>query len=161
MLKCWNCLQVVRSLFYNKANSSIITVSVYKQDNFSSLNCRSTSLECDAAPHRAEWRVYQARRSVHHGGQGSRHREGSASKARGYFDSTPYTLKGFDSLNFRRYLGCYGIRNPQATGPRRMFARLDVVTRRAATAAAAGTFGGGIRGPVSLSSRRSRCDTRV
>lgn len=37
--------QVIRSLFYNKANNSIITVSVYKQDNFSSLNCRSTPLE--------------------------------------------------------------------------------------------------------------------
>lgn len=38
--------EVIRSLFYNKANNSIITVSVYKQDNFSSLNCRSTPLEC-------------------------------------------------------------------------------------------------------------------
>mmetsp|Transcript_9688 Transcript_9688/g.22379 ORF Transcript_9688/g.22379 Transcript_9688/m.22379 type:complete len:429 (+) Transcript_9688:245-1531(+) len=37
--------EVIRSLFYNKANNSIITVSVYKQDNFSSLNCRSTPLE--------------------------------------------------------------------------------------------------------------------
>ena len=33
------------SLFFNKANNSIITVSVYKDDNFSSLKCRSTPLE--------------------------------------------------------------------------------------------------------------------
>ena len=43
-------LQVVRSLFYNKANNSIITVSVYKQDHFSTLNCRSTPLEYEAPP---------------------------------------------------------------------------------------------------------------
>ena len=37
--------EVVRSLFYNKANQSIITVSVYRADNFSSLKCRTTPLE--------------------------------------------------------------------------------------------------------------------
>eukprot|EP00960_Hanusia_phi_P053934 762505-Hanusia_phi.AAC.1 len=37
--------EVIRSLFYNKTNNSIITVSVYKGDNFSSLVCRSTSVE--------------------------------------------------------------------------------------------------------------------
>lgn len=37
--------EVVRSLFYNKANHSLITVSVYRADNYSSLKCRSTSLE--------------------------------------------------------------------------------------------------------------------
>lgn len=37
--------EVIRSLFFNKASNSIITVSVYKHDNFSSLNCRSTPLE--------------------------------------------------------------------------------------------------------------------
>jgi len=37
--------EVIRSLFFNKANNSIITVSVYKEDNFSSLKCRSTPLE--------------------------------------------------------------------------------------------------------------------
>lgn len=37
--------EVIRSLFYNKANGSLITVSVYREDNYSSLKCRSTSLE--------------------------------------------------------------------------------------------------------------------
>ncbi|KNC55503.1 uncharacterized protein AMSG_01768 [Thecamonas trahens ATCC 50062] len=37
--------EVVRSLFYNKVNKSIITVSVYRTDNFSSLRCRTTPLE--------------------------------------------------------------------------------------------------------------------
>ncbi len=37
--------EVIRSLFYNKANSSLITVSVYRDDSFSSLKCRSTSIE--------------------------------------------------------------------------------------------------------------------
>jgi len=37
--------EVIRSLFYNKANNSLITVSVYRHDNFSSLNCRSSQLE--------------------------------------------------------------------------------------------------------------------
>lgn len=37
--------EVVRSIFYNKLNQSIITVSVFKGDNFSSLKCRSVSLE--------------------------------------------------------------------------------------------------------------------
>ena len=37
--------EVIRSLFYNKNNDSLITVSVYGQDNFSSLKCRSTPME--------------------------------------------------------------------------------------------------------------------
>lgn len=37
--------EVIRSLFFNKSNNSIITVSVYRYDNFSSLNCRSTPIE--------------------------------------------------------------------------------------------------------------------
>jgi hypothetical protein len=38
--------EVIRSLFYNKNNNSLITVSVYSIDNYSSLKCRTTSLEC-------------------------------------------------------------------------------------------------------------------
>lgn len=38
--------EVIRSLFYNKNNDSLITVSVYASDNFSSLKCRSTRIEC-------------------------------------------------------------------------------------------------------------------
>ncbi|XP_024981781.1 uncharacterized protein LOC112518355 isoform X1 [Cynara cardunculus var. scolymus] len=37
--------EVIRSLFYNKNNESLITVSVYASDNFSSLKCRSTQIE--------------------------------------------------------------------------------------------------------------------
>lgn len=37
--------EVVRSLFLNKSNKSLITVSVFREDNFSSLKCRSTPLE--------------------------------------------------------------------------------------------------------------------
>jgi len=37
--------EVIRSLFYNKNNNSIITVSVYASDNFSSLKCRTTPIE--------------------------------------------------------------------------------------------------------------------
>lgn len=37
--------EVIRSLFYNKNNDSLITVSVYASDNFSSLKCRSTKIE--------------------------------------------------------------------------------------------------------------------
>lgn len=37
--------EVIRSLFYNKNNDSLITVSVYASDNFSSLRCRSTRIE--------------------------------------------------------------------------------------------------------------------
>lgn len=37
--------EVIRSLFYNKTNESIITVSVYRIDNFSSLKCRSTYIK--------------------------------------------------------------------------------------------------------------------
>eukprot|EP00007_Cunea_sp_BSH-02190019_P003072 CAMPEP_0174235938 /NCGR_PEP_ID=MMETSP0417-20130205/5224_1 /TAXON_ID=242541 /ORGANISM="Mayorella sp, Strain BSH-02190019" /LENGTH=568 /DNA_ID=CAMNT_0015314517 /DNA_START=198 /DNA_END=1901 /DNA_ORIENTATION=+ len=36
--------EVVRSLFYNKANRSIITVSVLRSERFSRLHCRSTPL---------------------------------------------------------------------------------------------------------------------
>ena len=36
--------EVIRSLFYNKTNDSLITVSVYRHDNFSSLKCRSTPI---------------------------------------------------------------------------------------------------------------------
>lgn len=38
--------EVIRSLFYNKNNDSLITVSVYASDNFSSLKCRTTRIEC-------------------------------------------------------------------------------------------------------------------
>lgn len=37
--------EVIRSLFYNKNNDSLITVSVYASENFSSLKCRSTRIE--------------------------------------------------------------------------------------------------------------------
>ncbi|XP_078445246.1 uncharacterized protein LOC144714385 isoform X2 [Wolffia australiana] len=37
--------EVIRSLFYNKNNDSLITVSVYAADNFSSLRCRTTKIE--------------------------------------------------------------------------------------------------------------------
>ncbi|KAL2612960.1 hypothetical protein R1flu_024652 [Riccia fluitans] len=37
--------EVIRSLFYNKNNNSLITVSVYASDNFSSLKCRTTPIE--------------------------------------------------------------------------------------------------------------------
>ncbi|KAI7745977.1 hypothetical protein M8C21_001601, partial [Ambrosia artemisiifolia] len=37
--------EVIRSLFYNKNNDSLITVSVYASDNFSSLKCRSIRIE--------------------------------------------------------------------------------------------------------------------
>mmetsp|Transcript_5510 Transcript_5510/g.9814 ORF Transcript_5510/g.9814 Transcript_5510/m.9814 type:complete len:450 (-) Transcript_5510:4-1353(-) len=37
--------EVIRSLFYNKSNNSLITVSVYREDSYSSLKCRSTPLE--------------------------------------------------------------------------------------------------------------------
>ncbi|KAF9586814.1 hypothetical protein IFM89_039966 [Coptis chinensis] len=37
--------EVIRSLFYNKNNDSLITVSVYASDNFSSLKCRTTRTE--------------------------------------------------------------------------------------------------------------------
>lgn len=37
--------EVIRSLFYNKAAHSLITVSVYRVDNFASLKCRNTQLE--------------------------------------------------------------------------------------------------------------------
>ena len=37
--------EVIRSIFYNKVNSSIISVSVFMEDNFASLKCRSTPLQ--------------------------------------------------------------------------------------------------------------------
>ncbi|VFQ81107.1 unnamed protein product [Cuscuta campestris] len=37
--------EVIRSLFYNRNNDSIITVSVHSSDNFSSLKCRTTGIE--------------------------------------------------------------------------------------------------------------------
>ncbi|KAL8192829.1 hypothetical protein R6Q57_027277 [Mikania cordata] len=37
--------EVIRSLFYNKNNDSLITVSVYAADSFSSLKCRTTRIE--------------------------------------------------------------------------------------------------------------------
>ena len=37
--------EVIRSLYFNKANESLITVSVYRDENFASLRCRSTPLE--------------------------------------------------------------------------------------------------------------------
>ncbi|KMZ60913.1 Transducin/WD40 repeat-like superfamily protein [Zostera marina] len=37
--------EVIRSLFYNKNNDSLITVSVYASENFDSLKCRSTGIE--------------------------------------------------------------------------------------------------------------------
>ncbi|CAA6654555.1 unnamed protein product [Spirodela intermedia] len=37
--------ELIRSLFYNKNNESLITVSVYASDNFSSLKCRTTRIE--------------------------------------------------------------------------------------------------------------------
>lgn len=37
--------EVIRSLFFNKNNDSLITVSVYASDSFSSLKCRTTPIE--------------------------------------------------------------------------------------------------------------------
>ncbi|CAM0949838.1 unnamed protein product [Alopecurus aequalis] len=37
--------EVIRSLFYNKNNDSLITVSVYASDHFSTLKCRTTPIE--------------------------------------------------------------------------------------------------------------------
>ena len=37
--------EVIRSLFYNKTAHSLITVSVYREDNFASLKCRNTHVE--------------------------------------------------------------------------------------------------------------------
>ena len=34
--------EVIRSLFFNKTSQSVITVSVYREDNFASLKCRNT-----------------------------------------------------------------------------------------------------------------------
>jgi len=38
--------ELIRSLFYDKRNNSIITVSVFEYDNFSCLRCRAIHLEC-------------------------------------------------------------------------------------------------------------------
>ena len=38
--------EVIRSLFFNKHNQNLITVSVYSGDNYTSLRCRTTPLEC-------------------------------------------------------------------------------------------------------------------
>jgi hypothetical protein len=37
--------EVIRSLFYNKNNDSLITVSVYESDRFALLKCRTTPIE--------------------------------------------------------------------------------------------------------------------
>lgn len=37
--------EIIRSLFHNKANRTIITVSVFRSDNYTSLKCRSTSID--------------------------------------------------------------------------------------------------------------------
>lgn len=37
--------EVIRSLFYNKNNDSLITVSVYASDHFSTLKCRTTPIQ--------------------------------------------------------------------------------------------------------------------
>lgn len=42
--------EIIRSLFYNKNNDSLITVSVYSMDNYTSLRCRTTPLECALGP---------------------------------------------------------------------------------------------------------------
>jgi hypothetical protein len=48
--------EVIRSLFLNRKNNSLITVSVHRDDNFSSLKCKSVSLHdiADCHPERAE-----------------------------------------------------------------------------------------------------------
>ena len=43
--------EVVRSLFYNKQNQSLITVSVYPHDQYTSLQCRSTPIEYELVYH--------------------------------------------------------------------------------------------------------------
>lgn len=42
--------EIIRSLFYNRNNNSLITVSVYSLDNYTSLRCRSTPIECALYP---------------------------------------------------------------------------------------------------------------
>jgi len=37
--------EVIRSLFYNKFNHSLVTVSVFRADNFNALKCRTTPLQ--------------------------------------------------------------------------------------------------------------------
>jgi len=37
--------EVLRSLFYNKSNDSLITVSVYAYDSYSTMKCRTTPIE--------------------------------------------------------------------------------------------------------------------
>eukprot|EP00696_Hemimastix_kukwesjijk_P008406 gnl/Hemi2/20617_TR6841_c0_g1_i1.p1 gnl/Hemi2/20617_TR6841_c0_g1~~gnl/Hemi2/20617_TR6841_c0_g1_i1.p1 ORF type:complete len:419 (+),score=83.56 gnl/Hemi2/20617_TR6841_c0_g1_i1:163-1419(+) len=38
--------EVIRSLFFNKAECALVTVSVFRSDNYSSLHCRATPLAC-------------------------------------------------------------------------------------------------------------------
>lgn len=38
--------EIIRSLYYNKSNDSVMTVSVLGSDYFSSLKCRTTRIEC-------------------------------------------------------------------------------------------------------------------
>jgi len=38
--------EVIRSLFYNKNNDTLITASVYASDNFSSMKYRTTRIGC-------------------------------------------------------------------------------------------------------------------
>ncbi len=47
--------EVIRSLFFNKHNQNLITVSVYSGDNYTSLRCRTTPLECAAS--RPTWKL--------------------------------------------------------------------------------------------------------
>ena len=37
--------ELIRSLFYNRCNNSIITVSVHRHDQFAALKCRTTTFE--------------------------------------------------------------------------------------------------------------------
>jgi hypothetical protein len=37
--------ELIRSIFYNRVNESIIVVSVTKKDDYNSLKCRNVSLE--------------------------------------------------------------------------------------------------------------------
>ncbi|KAF9615016.1 hypothetical protein IFM89_021587 [Coptis chinensis] len=38
--------QIIRSLFYNANNESLITVSIHASDHYTSLTCKTTSIEC-------------------------------------------------------------------------------------------------------------------
>lgn len=56
-----SCDEVVRSLFHAKCSRSLITVSVYREDNFSSLQCNTILLE-DVRQGRPDrgWRIFQS-----------------------------------------------------------------------------------------------------